>query len=144
MKVQVLTDFPHRFSPGSQLLLDAQPTEVQSSRHYKGGLIVKLKDINSRNAAEALRGKSLQVSKDHVEPLPTGRYYHFQILDMQVWTKEGRLLGIVKEILSPGSNDVYVVRDDSKEVLVPALEDVVLAVDIERGRMTVDLPEGLL
>ena len=144
VKVEILTDFLHRFSPGSRLLLDSQPTEVQSSRRYKGGFIVKLRGIDSRSAAEAAPGKLLQVSRDCVESLPTGRYYHFQILDMQVRTKEGRYLGIVKEILSPGSNDVYVVRDDSREVLIPALEDVVLAVDIENGRMTVDLPEGLL
>ncbi len=144
VKVASLTDLPERFSPGSQLLLDDRPIHVQSSRSYKGGLVIKLREIDSRQAAEVLRGKLLQVPKDRAEPLPKGRYYHFQILDMQVWTKEEHFLGTVKEILTTGSNDVYVVRGDSKEVLIPALEDVVLEVDTEKGRMTVDLPEGLM
>ena len=63
---------------------------------------------------------------------------------MEVWTSEGEYLGVVEDILSTGSNDVYVARGGDKEVLIPALGDVVVEVDTDRGRMTVDLPEGLL
>ena len=63
---------------------------------------------------------------------------------MEVWTSEGEYLGAVEDILSTGSNDVYVVRLGDKEVLVPALGDVVVDVDVERGRMTVDMLEGLI
>ena len=76
-------------------------------------------------------------------PLSPGSYYHFQILDMEVWTLSGELLGAVTDILSTGSNDVYVVSKGGSETLLPAIQDVVLDVDLEKGRITVDLPEGL-
>lgn len=105
--------------------------------------ILKLRGIDTREDAEGLAGVELEVPTEDVPPLPDGSYYHFQILDMEVWTSAGELLGIVVDILITGSNDVYVVRGGDREILVPALEDVVLEVDVEGGRLTVDLPEGL-
>ncbi len=144
VKIQALTDFPKRFSSGSELILDSQTVAVEASQPHKGDMVVKLRGTDTRNASEALRGKYLYVSQEEVEPLPPGRYYHFQILDMKVWTKDGQFLGAIKDILSTGSNDVYVVRNGSTEVLIPAIENVMLDVNVEKGLMTVDLPEGLL
>lgn len=80
---------------------------------------------------------------DDVLPASPDTYYHFQILDMEVWTQSGEFLGKVNDILSTGSNDVYVVNHGKDEVLVPAMHDVVLEVDLGKGRITVDLPDGL-
>ena len=80
---------------------------------------------------------------DEVPSLSPDSYYHFQILDMEVWAITGDFLGTVEDILSTGSNDVYVVRQGKSEVLVPAIQDVVLEVDMEKGRITVELLEGL-
>jgi 16S rRNA processing protein RimM len=62
---------------------------------------------------------------------------------MEVWTEAGEFLGTVEGILNTGSNDIYVVRQGKSEILVPALQDVVLEVALEKGRITVDLPKGL-
>mgnify|MGYP001293777796 CR=1 FL=1 len=144
VKVEPSTDFPQRFSPGSVLLLEGRPTHVVRSRNHKCAVVVKLDLVNDRTQAESLRGKLLAVSRDEAAPLPEGTYYHFQIVDLGVWTDGGEYLGEVKEVLSTGANDVYVVRDaGKKEVLIPALEDVILEVKLNEGRMVVRLPEGL-
>ena len=141
LRVELLTDVETRFSPGSVLYLDGRPTRVERSRSVKGGLVVKLDTVNDRTAAESLRQIYLTIPASQVAPLPESAYYHFQIIDMGVWTDEGEFLGNVKEIIPTGSNDVYVVRDEERtETLVPALGDVVLEVDLERNRMTVRLP----
>ena len=105
--------------------------------------ILKLQGIDTREGAEELASVELEVPIEEVPPLPDGSYYHFQILDMEVWTSAGEHLGIVEDILSTGSNDVYVVRRGDGEILVPAIEGVVLDVDVQGGRLTVDLPDGL-
>ena len=145
LKVESLTDVPQRFSSGARLYLDGRPVTVERARKYRGGLLVKLDLVSDRSHAESLRGSFLTIYLADVEPVPEGSYYHFQIIDMGVWTEEGEYLGEVKEILVTGSNDVYVVKDISskKEVSVPALKSVVLKVDLQENRMVVRLPEGL-
>ena len=144
IKVQPLTDIPSRFSPGSVLRLGGTPARVERARSIKGGVLVKLDIVNDRTEAESVRGLFLTVPHEEVQTPPEGAYYHFQIIDMGVWSDEGEYLGQVKEILLTGSNDVYVVKDSGKkDLLIPALEEVVLEVDLPQNRMTVRLPEGL-
>ena len=144
VKLEALTDSPDRLSPGAAFLTDRGSMAIETLRRGGRGLIARFCGIEDRNAAESLRGLLLYVPRHQVPPLPEGQYYHFQILDVDVWTPDGRFLGKVKEILTTGSNDVYVVRDGSKEALIPAIRDVIVDVDVEAGRMTVDPPEGLL
>ena len=144
VNVKLLTDSPSRFSPGSILFLDGEPARIERSRPIRSGLRVKLDTVNDRTRAELLAGRLLTVPQRDVAPLPKGTYYHFQIIDMGVWSDDGQYLGDVKEILNTGGNDVYVVRDSANnEVLIPALDGVVLEVDVPGSRMTVRLPEGL-
>ena len=144
VKVEPSTDFPQRFSPGSILLIEGRPTRVVRSRTHKRAFVVKLDRIDDRSQAESIRGMLLAVPRDEAAPLPEGTYYHFQIVDLGVWTDAGEYLGEVKEVLSTGANDVYVVRDGGKkEVLIPALEDVVREIKPDEGKMVVHLPEGL-
>ena len=145
LKVKPFTDFPERFSPGSVLYLGDRTVRVLEARKLKNGFRVKLDLVTDRAHAESLRGAFLTIPHDDVKPLPEGTYYHFQIIGMRVLTEAGEFLGAVKEVLATGSNDVYVVQDgDKKEILVPALESVVLLVDSHENRMTVRLPEGLV
>lgn len=144
LKVEVHTDLPTRFAPGSVLHLDGQATRVERSRTLKNGVLIKLDAVADRTAAEALRGRVLTVPQSEVEPLPDGAYYQFQIIDMAVWSEEGEYLGKVAEILPSGGTDVYVVRDDGRrDMLLPALADVIVDVDVDACRMTVRPPEGL-
>jgi 16S rRNA processing protein RimM len=75
--------------------------------------------------------------------LPDGEYYQFQLIGLAVETKDGERLGTLRSIFETGGNDVYVVDCGGKELLVPAIEDVVCEIDLENNRMIVDLPEGL-
>ena len=143
VRVQPHTDNPQRFSQGSHFLAKGQTLQIEQCRYHKGMALIKFCGIDSQEDAERLRGLTLEVASDGVPSLSHDSYYHFQILDMQVWTSAGELLGLVEDILSTGSNDVYVVRDEKIEILVPALQDVIVDVDVENGRMIVDLPEGL-
>lgn len=146
VKVEVLTDAPSRFSPGSVVYIGGRPARVQQAQHSKRGLLVKLDVADDRTQAEAFQGRYLTVPAGAVGTLPEGSYYHFQLIDMEVWTDDGERLGRISEIITTGANDVYVVSRagaEGDEVLVPALADVVVDVDLDSGRMTVRLPEGL-
>ncbi len=143
VRVQPHTDNPRRFARGDRVMAAGRVIRVENRRRHRGMALLKLRGIDTREDAERLAGVELQVPADETPPLPDGSYYHFQILDMEVWTTSGELLGTVVDILSTGSNDVYVVRGGSAEVLVPAIGDVALEVDVDAGRMTVELPDGL-
>ena len=108
------------------------------------GLFVKLDIVNDRAQAESLRGTELTVPPDHLQPLPDGSYYFYQIIGIDVWDEERGYLGKVTEILKTGANDVYVARGpEGAEVLIPALADVLLEVRPDENRMVVRLLEGL-
>jgi 16S rRNA processing protein RimM len=144
LQIEAISDSPGRFSSGGMLYLNDRPHKIKSSRGLpKGRIGLKLEGINSRNEAESLRGSLLLVTEDMVPPLPEGEYYHFQLIGIRVYTQEHEYLGQVTEILATGSNDVYLVSHNSSEILIPALHDVVVRVDVNGRTMTVDLPEGL-
>ena len=144
LKVEVHTDFPERFSKGSVLRLGDRTAKVERSRRTGDRMLVKFDLADDRTAAEALRGRLLTVPKGEIRPLPEGTYYHFQLIDMSVRTHDGECLGTIKEILTAGGNEVFVVRGaEGREVLLPALADVIVDLDVDENRMTVRLPEGL-
>ena len=144
LKVEVITDFPHRLSPRSQLYVDRQPVIIAGTSWQKGKAIIKLEGIDSVEQAEELRGKTLEIHRRQLETLPEGQYYHFQLIGLEVWTTEGKRLGKVIRVLSAPSNDNYVVSGEKGEILIPAIEDVVKSVDLESGRITIEAIEGLL
>ncbi len=143
LRVEVSSDVPDRFAPGSFFHIGDFAYHVQSARTTAKGLRIKLLGVTSHKAAMALSGQSIYVPEDEVPPPPEDTYYYYQVLGMRVVTSGGDELGVVTDILSTGANDVYVVKGDAKETLVPALADVVLEVDVPGQRMVVDLPEGL-
>ena len=144
VKVQSHTDNPQRFSKGNYLMANGRVFKIERNRWHKGLALTKFHEVDTREDATCILGFELSVSLDQVPALSLDNYYHFQIIGMEVWSVEGDFLGTVEDILSTGSNDVYVVRDNKNEVLLPAIKDVILTVDLDRGHITVDLPEGLL
>ena len=92
-----------------------------------------------------MRGALLTVPEDNLAPLPEDTYYHFQLIDLHVFSDEGEELGVIAEILDTSANDVYVIRKDAgPDLLIPAIREVVLDVDVDGGRMTVHLTPGLI
>jgi 16S rRNA processing protein RimM len=144
IKVEMMTDFPDRFSPQEEVYIDGQPMTIVRSRRHQGRVILKLATIDSVEAAQALRGRFLEVPQSQLRPLPKDEYYQFQLLGLEVWTIEGELLGQIAHILPTGSNDVYIVPSRHGELLIPAIEDVVKSVDLEKGRIVIEVIEGLL
>mgnify|MGYP001248623149 CR=1 FL=1 len=144
LRVRVLTEFPERFKCGAQLYIDGAPYTIQSSKHHRDTAILKLSGIDTPSQATLLRHKSLAIPENERHELPEGRYYHHDIIGLEVWTSAGTLIGRVSQILNTGGNDVYVVNDSGKEVLIPAVKDVVKEIDPAQGRITIEAIEGLL
>jgi len=144
VKVEVVTDFPERFAPQKIVYLNTRPLEIESCRPHKQHLVVKLATIDSVEDAEKLRGQDLTIPRSELYPLPEGQYYTFQIIGLKVVTTEGKLLGRITEIMTTGSNDVYIVEGKRGEILIPAIEDVVKSIDLEKGKMVIEAIEGLL
>ena len=144
LRVQPQTDFPERFDPGTELHLDGSRITVVWSRPHRVGLVVRFREIADRTVAETLNGVLLTVPEDSLAKLPDDTYYHFQLIDLDVFTEEGEHLGQISEILTTPGNDVYVVRKpEQRDLLIPGIRDVVQDVDLEQGRMTVHLLPGL-
>jgi len=107
-------------------------------------VLLTVEGVTDRTSAEALRGGFLKIRQEELTPLPPGRYYHFQLAGLSVHTGEGEDLGTVEEVIPTGSNLVLVVRNRGREVLLPFIDDVILDVDLDAGKITVRLLEGLL
>ena len=116
---------------------------VERQRLHGDRVILKLAGIDDRTAAEAMRGALVRVPIEQAVELPPGSYFWHEIVGLRVQDTRGRALGTVAEVLATGSNDVYVVRSAEGELLLPAIKDVVRAIDREHGVMTVELIPGL-
>lgn len=118
--------------------------EVSASAVHGKKILVALKGFGTINQALHLVGRELYATREQMPELAEGEYYWCDLLGLKVMTDGGELLGLVADIIATGSNDVYVVKDDGREYLIPALEDVVLDINLDDGIMTVSPPEGLL
>jgi 16S rRNA processing protein RimM len=117
---------------------------IEDAEWQGGKLVIKLNAINSAKEAQKFQGKTIEIPQSLVQPLPEGQYYHFQLIGLEVWTTQGELLGKISEILTTPSNDAYLIRNLKGEILVPAIDDVVKSVDLEKGQMIIEPIEGLL
>ena len=144
LKVEVVTDFPQRFTPSSKVYINRQPMTIDSTEWHKRTVIIKLNTVDSIEAAQSLQGQPIEIHHSQVYPLPEGQYYHFQIIGLEVWTTRGELLGNITEILTADSNDNYVVHGAKGEILIPAIDDVVKSIDLNKGHIVIEPIEGLL
>jgi 16S rRNA processing protein RimM len=150
VKVAIHTGWPHRFALleqvyiGDEAASQLQATKVERARLHKGQAILKLAACPDRDAAEVLRGQWLFVPRSEAVPTDEGEYYIYQIVGLEVWEGERHLGRVVEVLEMPAeANDVYVVRGPRGELLLPALRQVILKVDLEAGRMEVAVPPGL-
>ena len=144
LKAEIITDFPQRFAPGRTVYVGQTPMTVERSRFHKGNVILKLARVDSVEQVEALKGKYLQIPQSESMPLEDDEYYQFQIIGLEVSTTDGRMLGKIEQIIPTGSNDVYMVKGQDGEFLIPAIEDVVKQVDLDKETMTIEEIDGLL
>jgi len=151
VKVVPHTDFAEqRFAKGSRLVIvDAKgvqtPVVVQSARVHKKLYFLTFKEFGNINEVEKFKGALLKVESRFQEELGEDEYYYHEIIGCEVVTEDGTPLGTIKEILTPGANDVWVVkRPKGRDLLLPVIDEVVLSVDVDSKKVVVELMEGLL
>ncbi|MFM8322448.1 MAG: ribosome maturation factor RimM [Chloroflexota bacterium] len=147
MLMDVITDFPERLKAGLEVYAgeEHRPLHIRSTRPHGQGMLIAFDAFDTPEGVGTLRNLYLYVPTGSRPPLPEGEYYHHQLLGLAVVTDEGQALGELIEIMTTPANDVYVVRRESgADVLLPAIEPVVLAVDLEKGEMRVHLLPGLI
>ncbi|ROR01622.1 ribosome maturation factor RimM [Desulfosoma caldarium] len=121
-----------------------RPLRLVEKRPLEGKWLVRLEGVEDVEAARCFVGLEVGVPEEDLAPLEAGEYYHHQLMGLRVLTPDGVVLGRVVGILETRAHDLYVVETDSgREALVPAVAEIVHAIDVSRGVMVVDPPEGL-
>lgn len=148
VKVFPTTDYPEQFEELASVFLDTGKEllelELQKVRYFKNMVIVKFRGYDNINDIEPYKGKDLLITREQAVPLEEGEFFIADILGSRVVTEEGRELGILDDVLETGANDVFVVKKpDGKELLLPYIEECILAVDVDGKLITVHMMEGL-
>lgn len=148
VKVFPTTDDPARFKKLKKVLLDTGKErlelEIQSVKFFKQFVIVKFRGIDNINDIEKYKGKSLMVPREDAVQLEEDEYYIADLIGMEVYTDGGRF-GTLKDVMETGANEVYIIdSDEHGEVLVPAIHDCILDVDVEKQTMKIRLMDGLI
>ena len=118
---------------------------VENVRYHKNMVLLKLKGINTPEEAEMLRNAFLEIDREDAIPLEEGTYFIADLLGLEVYTDEGKLLGKVEDIYNTGSKDIYAIKDElGKQVLLPGIDEVIKEVDLNNGKIIVHLIPGLV
>jgi len=144
--VEVYTDFPERLCPPGAVFAGEshQRLTIRSQRHHKDGLLLGFEGVDTPESAGQFRNQVLYLALADAPGLPEGEFYYHELLGLDVIDEAGRPLGILTEIVETGANDVYVVVDPTgNELLLPAIAEVVLDVDMDTRSMRVHLLPGL-
>jgi 16S rRNA processing protein RimM len=142
----LLTDFPQRFKRLHKiyLQLSGKPLlslNLESFRFHKGMVLLKFEGINDRDAAQNLNNGFIQIPEAEIFPLPAGHYYQYQLLGVKAYSTEGDFLGQISEILPQSNHDIWVIKNNLKEILIPALKKFIRKVDLEAGMVSVKFPQ---
>ena len=151
VKVISSTDFEEeRFKKGSKLLITRgnqliREVVVQSYRNHKNFLLVKFEGIDSVEEAEKLKNLQIKIDSDEVGELEENEFYFHQIIGCEVFDENDKNLGEIIDILTPGANDVWVIKgENGKEILIPYIENVVKKIDITSKKVNIEVMEGLI
>jgi len=147
-KISVYVESLTIFKPGTILLVcspdgSEKGYEIDWIKPHSNGALLALKNVTSREQAKTLAGSELYIKRARLPKLEDGAYYWFDLIGLKVYTRNDRYLGCLDAIIETGANDVYVVKKDDREILIPALKSVVREIDIGSRIMRVQLPEGL-
>lgn len=149
VKVYPTTEEPMRFKKLKQAYIDTGEEklvfEIEQVRFFKKYVILKFKDINSINDIEKYKGRDLLIDREQAVPLEQDEFFISDLIGLRVVNEEGKILGVLKEVLPTGANDVYIVElENQKELLLPAIKQCILKTDLEQGQMIVHVMEGLM
>ena len=149
VKVMYLTDFPERINALKSIIIDEAEYKLESRSNFKNMWLLKLEGIDSRDDAEKLRNKKVEIFKEDRMPLAKGTYYIDDIIGLKVLDETGAVIGYITDVLKTGANDVYVIElypgseNQPNEILFPALKHLVKEISISEKEMIVEIPDGL-
>ena len=149
VKIKPFTDDINRFDRLKKVYISnkngKKEYQIQEVKYHKNMVLMKLEGVDTPEQADLLRQSYLLVDRADEEPLEEGVYYIVDLLGLEVYTDDNKLLGKVDDIFNTGSNDIYVVKDEmGKKILLPGIPDVLKNVDLEKGKITVHLIPGLI
>ena len=149
VKIKPFTDDINRFDRLKKIYISnkngKKEYQIQEVKYHKNMVLMKLEGVDTLEQADLLRQSYLLVDRADEEPLEEGVYYIVDLLGLEVYTDENKLLGKVEDIFNTGSNDIYVIKDEmGKQILLPGIPEVLKNVDLEKGRITVHLIPGLI
>ena len=146
--LEIQTDYPEQFKVGAVFYVGEEHAlhKITSKRKHNKGLLLSFEGITDRDEIGRFRNNPVYANIADLPPLPKGQFYDYQLIGLTVIEKEtGETLGELKEIIKTGANDVYLVKPESgTEILLPAIPDVVLDIDLAEGQMSVYLLPGLV
>ena len=145
------TEDPDRFKKLKKVTLTTQRGEnlqldIESARFFKKFVIVKFKQFNDINEVEKFRSCELTIDRKDALKLAPGEYYCADLMGLEVFDEDGKLLGKISDILQTGANDVYeMVREDNGEkIYIPAIKDCIKSIDPEEGKIIIHVLDGLM
>ena len=149
VKVFPTTDDVNRFKKLKEVILDTgketKILEIAGVKFFKQFAILKFKGIDTLNDVEKYRGASLYVTRANAVKLKKDEYFIADLMGLKVEDEDGNQIGVLREVLETGANDVYIIdMNDGRELLLPAIRQCVLNVDVEAGFMQVHIMDGLL
>lgn len=149
VKVKTFTDNIERFSNLEKIYIKNKSGQteykIQEVKYHKNMVLVKFEGIENPEQADLLRNSYLIVDRETEEPLEAGRYYIVDMIGLDVFTDDNEYLGKLEDIYNTGSNDIYVVKNElGKQVLLPAIEDVIKNIDMDNKKVIVYLIPGLV
>jgi 16S rRNA processing protein RimM len=142
---EAATTDPEVFEALGEVWIGGQGYQVLTATRHKNQVLLWLDGVHTRSRAEELAGLQVWGDRRRFPKLPPGEYYWFQVLGLPVVNEtDGALLGYLDSIMPTPGHDVYVVRQGEREILLPAVEDVIVEIDLEEGVIKASPPEGLL
>ena len=148
-KVYPTTDEPERFLELDYVLLDTgrelRKLEIKNVKFFKNLVILKFKGVDNINDIEKYKGRDLWIPREEGQELEEDEYYIADLLGMSVVLEDGQEFGTLKDVMETGANDVYIIDSaEHGEVLLPAIKECILDVDLEKNIMTIHLIKGLI
>ncbi len=148
VKVYPLTDDISRFKKLNRVYVEENKQlveyDVEGVKFSGNTVVLKLKGIDTEEAANKLRNFYVKVDRKSAVSLPKNTYFICDLIDLEVYDEKDAFLGRVKDVIQTGSNDVFVVEAEGKDILIPALKDIVKKIDFSERKIKVELPEGLI
>lgn len=148
VKVVPWTDYPEVFEDIETVYIkkktEYEKLDIAGLKYQKNNLIVRFSQLKDINEAEKYKNRVLYAERDALGELPEGVYYIADLIGLEVVKEDGEKVGVINDVFNTGSNDIYdVKREGKKNMLIPVIDDVVIDIDIDGGKVTVRMMEGL-